>query len=245
MHEGWHPYEATNANGVKIRVMEYHTLPKNKIHDADIAEQAISTGKTHSQILRDLAGGKDTDILVGGLSVSQAPEAPIKGASRKELEGLATTTMRPGVAGGEAWDTETYTGRARGHKKAAEISEALRNSAVTAPLASDNRVNVRQLGQEATVEGTRELTEAEKAGKKSVQGPDDSRLLVSSAKAVGSKEVSPLRSGVLQPPKGQQWSEVKPKSATRQDIASALAGGHITEDEAKEYGTPASESEFK
>ena len=219
LHEGWHPYESTNSAGVKVRVFEHHTIPKNAIHNADIAEQAIKTGKSHAQVLRDMAGGKEVSIMVGGRSAVQAPKAPIAGA-------VGAKPNTSNVLEGRTLPS----GRARGQKKATKISQDLVNAATVAPLGKNplvsggTRVNVRQIGQPATAEGTRELTEAEKGGVKATStGRDDSRKLVESSPGTAAKEGSSVLSRLQ---RGPQWRE-----ATESDLKEALGGGHITKEE--------------
>lgn len=94
MHEGWHPTTGFihPETGKRITLFEKNHVPENAVHEAHVIREAVSTGNSLNVTRKKLYAGEDTGMtLPSGDAVTTASPAPIKGASRKKHEEIAST----------------------------------------------------------------------------------------------------------------------------------------------------------
>lgn len=214
IHHGWAPY---NRNGK--RVFEKHNIPEGAVHEAEVLKESIATGTPITALSKQLSGGKETEVTMGGKAITAAPKPGIKGASKVPMPDFTApaidSPIEPSAPSVPARSSRALK-LAKAHDKHLESNtrkvgcsyctrlssrESRENAADIAgtfvpqpPRAGSGSVLVKKPGQEAV---ERPLTAEETAATQSIPKADDSSIVVSTADATRPKQ-EPLK---FTPPK--------------------------------------------
>lgn len=170
VHQGWHRYNrniGTKKDPKYASVFEYHDVPKDAIHAADVLSSAIRGGTTTQDIMRKITSGVDSPVTLEGQNITPAKGSVAERAKIRKKADKKKKKSEPLL------DSKPAT-----------------SATTTLPLASTGRVAVSNLikNEKGEVVGRtepkiREFTEVEAINASRVPKSDDSKKLIASVGA--------------------------------------------------------------